>query len=86
VGDISADYSGRSRAVAERDEMRNDGQVSSEVERRAFRLLRLEKLIIALTVDGFSTKETAAQLGIDEPALEVRLASIYRKLHVLNQF
>jgi DNA-binding CsgD family transcriptional regulator len=86
VGDITADYSCGSRASIGRSLMRADGEFSTEVKRSDFRLLRLEKLIIALAVDRYSTKETAERVGIDEPALGVRLASIYRKLHVSNQF
>jgi DNA-binding CsgD family transcriptional regulator len=86
LGDITSDYSGASRAVAKRSSIRNDSQFGSGVKRKDFGLLRLEKQIIALTVDGYSTKETAERIGINEAALGVQLTSIYRKLHVSNQF
>ena|ERR1035437_5826222 len=86
VSDITSDYSGASRAVAKRGYIRNDGQFSSGVKRKDFGLLGLEKQIIALTVDGYSTKETAERIGINEPAVGVQLTSIYQKLHVSNQF
>ncbi len=66
--------------------MQNDGQVSSESRSVDFGLLPLEQQIIGLTVDGYSTKETAERVGIDESALGEQLASIYRKVHVSNQF
>ena len=86
MGDITSDYSAAARAVAKRGSIRNDGPFASGVKRRDFGLLRLEKEIIALTVDGYSTEETAKRIGINEPALGVQLTSIYQKLHVSNQF
>jgi DNA-binding CsgD family transcriptional regulator len=86
LADVNTDFSGGSRPVAVRDLMRTAGEFSSEVKRKDFRLLRLEKLIIACAVDGYSTKETAERIGIDEPELKVQLTSIYRKLQVANQF
>jgi DNA-binding CsgD family transcriptional regulator len=86
LGDITSDYSRASRAVAKRGYIRNDAQFSSGVKRKDFGLLRLEKQIIALTVDGYSTREMAERIGIGEPALGVQLTSIYQKLHVSNQF
>jgi len=86
LGDITSDYSGASRAVGKRGFVRKEGQFSSGKKRKDFGLLRLEKQIIALTVDGYSTEETAERIGINEPALGVQLTSIYQKLHVSNQF
>jgi len=86
LGDITSDYSGAARAVAKRGSIRDDGQFVSGVKRRDFGLLRLEKEIIALTVNGYSTKETAGRIGISEPALGVQLTSVYQKLRVSNQF
>jgi DNA-binding CsgD family transcriptional regulator len=86
LGDIGFDYSGAARAVAKRGSERNDGRSSSVLRRKDFGLLQLEKEIIALTVGGYSTKETAERIGISEPALGEQRTSIYRKLRVSNQF
>lgn len=85
MGDISSGYSGAARAVAKRDSIRNDGRFSGGVKRKDFGLLRLEKQIIALTVDGYSCGEAATTIGISEPTLALYLTSIYDKLHVSNQ-
>jgi hypothetical protein len=68
LGDISSNYSGASRAVVKRSSIRNCGQFSSGKKREKFGLLRLEKQIIALTVDGSSCEEAARSIGISEPA------------------
>jgi DNA-binding CsgD family transcriptional regulator len=86
VGDIASDYSGAARAVVKRRSIRNRGQASNRKKRADFGLLRLEKQIIALTVDGYSREEAARSIGISKPALALYLTNIYDKLHVSNQF
>jgi DNA-binding CsgD family transcriptional regulator len=86
LADTASDYSRASRTATKRGYRRNDGLISSVARRKALGLLQLEMQIISLTVDGFSTKETAERIGINETALGVQLSSIYQKLHVSNQF
>ena len=84
--DITSDDSGASRTVAKRGYMPTEGLFSFEANRKDFGLIRLEKQIIALTVAGYSSEETAKRIGISEPALGLHLTSIYDKLRVSNQF
>lgn len=86
MGDIASDYSGASRAVAKRSSISNSGPFSRGEKRADFGLLRLEKQIIALAVEGYSCEEAARSTGISEPALALHLTRIYDKLHVSNQF
>jgi DNA-binding CsgD family transcriptional regulator len=86
LGDITSDYSGASRAGAKKRLKRSVGQLPSGKIRNDFGLLRLERQIIALTVEGNSSEEIAKSIGMNESALGVQLTSIYQKLHVSNQF
>lgn len=86
MGDIASNYSGASRAGVKKSSIRKGGQFSRAEKRKGFGLLRVEKQIIALTVEGCPCEETARSLGITQPALALHLTSIYDKLHVSNQF
>lgn len=86
MGDITSDYSGASIAVAKRGYLRNDGLSSSGAKSKDFGLLRVEKQVIALTVDGYSSEQIAKRIGISESVLELHVTSIYDKLRVSNQF
>jgi DNA-binding CsgD family transcriptional regulator len=86
LGDISSDSSGAARVVAKRRLIRDKGKSFGVQRSKDFGLLPREEQIIALTVDGYSTQETAERIGISEPALRLQLASVYQKLRVSNQF
>lgn len=51
-----------------------------------FCLTASERRIIALTVAGYSRRESAEKVGISVPALKLHLSRIYEKLRVSNQF
>lgn len=51
-----------------------------------FRLTQFERRIIALTVAGYSPRESAKRLGSSVPALKLRLSRIHEKLRVSNPF
>ncbi len=66
--------------------MPNEGPLSVEGNRNEFGLIRLEKQVIALTVAGYSSQETAKRIGTAEPALRLHFTSICDKLRVSNEF
>ncbi len=86
MGDTASNYSGASRTAVKRRSIRTGEQVSHGKKREDFGLLRLEKRIIALTVDGYSCKEAARSIEISEPEVALYLTSIYDKLHISNRF
>ena len=63
-----------------------EGLFSVEASRKDFGLTPLEKQVIALSVAGYTSKESTKRIGISGPALRLHLTSIYDKLRVSNQF
>jgi len=63
-----------------------EGLFSVEASRKDFGLTPLEKQVIALSVAGYTSKESTKRIGISGPALKLHLKSIYDKLGALNQF
>lgn len=61
------------------------GQRSGEASTTDFGLTLLEKQVIALTVDGYSSKESAHRIGISGWAFGRQLIGIFGKLGVSNQ-
>ena len=66
--------------------MLHEGLSSVEASRKRFGLIPLDKHVIALTVAGYSSEESAKRIGISEPAFRLHLTSICDKLRVPNQF
>ncbi|MGD0226255.1 MAG: LuxR C-terminal-related transcriptional regulator [Terriglobia bacterium] len=66
--------------------MLHEGLSSVEASRKRFGLIPLDKHVIALTVAGYSSEESAKRIGISEPAFRLHLTSVCEKLHVSNQF
>lgn len=64
--------------------MPNEGRSFVEASRKDFGLTPFERQIIALTVAGYSSQESAKRVGISEPALKRRLSRICDKLRVAN--
>jgi DNA-binding CsgD family transcriptional regulator len=83
---ITSDDSGAARSVEKGSTMPNEGPLSVEVNRNDFGLIQLEKQVIALTVAGYSGRETAKRIGISEPALRLHITSICDKLRVSSRF
>lgn len=65
--------------------MPNKDQFSVPASRKDFGLNPLEKQVIALTVAGYSRKESAKRIGISVPTMRLHLTSIRDKLQVSNQ-
>ena len=65
--------------------MPNEDQFSVPPTRKDFGLSPLEKQVIALSVAGYSSNESAKRIGISEPAMRLHLTSICDKLQVSNQ-
>jgi DNA-binding CsgD family transcriptional regulator len=85
VNAITSDESGAARTIEIGDTMQNDGVFSVKVNSKNFGLVRLDKQVIALTMAGYSKRETAKMIGIRESALRLHLKTIYDKLGVSNQ-
>ena len=83
---ITSDELGTTRIFGIGDTMQHDDLFSEKVNATTLGLIRLEKQVIALTMDGFSTEETAKRIGISKVALRLHFKSIYDKLGVSNQF
>ena len=66
--------------------MSNEEPLSVASGRKGFALIPLEKQVIAITVAGYSSEESAKRIGISEPAVRLHLTSICDKLRVSNQF
>jgi DNA-binding CsgD family transcriptional regulator len=66
--------------------MSNEEPLSVASSRKDFGLIPLEKQVIALTVAGYSSEESAKRIGISDAALRLHLTSICNKLRVSNQF
>jgi DNA-binding CsgD family transcriptional regulator len=66
--------------------MPEDGLLSDDVIRTERGLLLREQQVIGLTVDGYSSAESAQIIGISEPAFKLHVTSIWSKLGVANQF
>ena len=66
--------------------MPNEALFSVEASRKDFGLIPLEKQVIALTVAGYSSEESAKRIGISEPVVRLHLTSICEKLRGSNQF
>ncbi len=66
--------------------MPNAGSSSDGGNRKDFGLIPLERQVIALTVAGYSSAESAKRIGISEPTISAHLNGICDKLRVSNQF
>jgi DNA-binding NarL/FixJ family response regulator len=86
LADAASQYPDRSRSGAKSRFTRDDGPTSDGLKRQDFGLLAIEKRIVALIVEGYSTAEAANQIGASDTALAQRLIGICVKLHVLNEF
>jgi DNA-binding CsgD family transcriptional regulator len=64
--------------------MRNAPSSSVLASEKDFDLTPFERQIIALTVAGYSSQESAKRVGISEPALKRHLSKICDKLRVSN--
>jgi DNA-binding CsgD family transcriptional regulator len=80
------DDSSALRALEEEIVVPNEGLFHVEANRKDFDLTPLERQIIALTVAGYSSQESAKRVGISEPALKGHLSRICDKLGVSNPF
>lgn len=65
--------------------MPNEG-LPDEPNQKAHGLIRLEKQIIALTVNGYSSEEIAKRIGVSAATIQRHLTNICVKLCVSNQF
>ena len=74
------------KAVENASTMPEDGLLSDDVIRTDRGLLLREQQVIGLTVEGFSSAESAQIIGISEPAFKLHVTSIWSKLGVANQF
>jgi len=83
-----ADQSGREAGFSMDDlaEGAKEGLFSVHASRKDFGLTPLEKQVIALTVSGYSGKESSKRIGISESAFRLHLKGICGKLRVSNQF
>jgi DNA-binding CsgD family transcriptional regulator len=79
------DDSSSTGSFAKEITMPNEGVFSVEASGTNFGLIPLENRIIALTVAGYSSEESAKSIGISEHAFHLHLTSICEKLRVSNQ-
>ena len=61
------------------------GRAATELSAGSYRLSRRQKEILRLLADGFSNREIATELGIQESTVKVQLKNVYRELKVKNR-
>jgi len=83
---LTTDDSRASKIRKKENAMPHEDLFSVSANMNHFGLIPLEKQVIALTVAGYSSEESAKRIGISEPALRSHLTSICEKLRVSDQF
>jgi DNA-binding CsgD family transcriptional regulator len=83
---ITSSYTRVSGTLEKRGIDLEENPSSDDANMKDSSLIPLEKQVIALTVAGYSSEESARIIGISESALRQRLTGICNKLNVSNQF
>jgi DNA-binding NarL/FixJ family response regulator len=71
--------------VAARESEKARQRSAPRDERRALRLTRREREILALLMEGCSNKDIASRLGVSRQTVKNQLSTMYQKAHVSSR-